>query len=114
MSYGSAILWEIPKEPPMSIPASTARQNLFPLIKQVNDDQEAVLITSNAGNAVLVSESEWENMLEMQYLLSTPANRDWLLKSIEEADRGDTKPLSLPITVESNLHSSKAKIKSHK
>ena len=53
----------------MSIPASTARQNLFPLIKQVNDDQEAVLITSNAGNAVLVSESEWENMLETFYLL---------------------------------------------
>ena len=96
----------------MSIPASTARQNLFPLIKQVNEDQEAVLITSNAGNAVLVSESEWENMLEMQYLLSTPANRDWVLKSIEQADRGETRPLTLPITINSNLHTDKAKAKS--
>jgi len=59
----------------MSIPASTARQNLFPLIKQVNEDQEAVLITSNAGNAVLVSESEWENMLETVYLLGHPESR---------------------------------------
>ena len=59
----------------MSIPASTARANLFPLIKQVNDDQEAVLITSNAGNAVLVSESEWENMLETVYLLGHPESR---------------------------------------
>ena len=31
----------------MSIPASTARANLFPLIKKVKEDQEAVLITSN-------------------------------------------------------------------
>ena len=98
----------------MSIPASTARANLFPLIKQVNDDQEAVLITSNAGNAVLVSESEWENMLEMQYLLSTPANRDWILKSIEEADRGEMRPLNLPLTIDSELHSKKAKAKSDK
>lgn len=59
----------------MSIPASRARQNLFSLIKEVNDDQEAVLITSNAGNAVLVSESEWENMLETVYLLGHPESR---------------------------------------
>lgn len=98
----------------MSIPASTARANLFPLIKQVNDDQEAVLITSNAGNAVLVSESEWENMLEMQYLLSTPANRDWIIKSIEQADRGETRPLKLPLTISGELHAEKAKAKSAK
>jgi antitoxin YefM len=65
----------------MSIPASTARQNLFPLIKQVNEDQEAVLITSNAGNAVLVSESEWENMLETVYLLGHPETR----RNLDEA-----------------------------
>lgn len=98
----------------MSIPASTARQNLFPLIKQVNEDQEAVLITSNAGNAVLVSESEWENMIEMQYLLSTPANRDWIMKSIEQADRGQTRPLSLPITIEGQLYKEKHSTKKSK
>jgi antitoxin YefM len=98
----------------MSIPASTARQNLFPLIKQVNEDQEAVLITSNAGNAVLVSESEWENMIEMQYLLSTPANRDWIMKSIEQADRGQTRPLSLPITIEGQLDKEKLSTKKSK
>ena len=103
MSHTVAILWKIPKELLMSIPASTARQNLFPLIKQVNDDHEAVLITSNAGNAVLVSESEWKNMLEIQYLLSTQANRDWLSKSINEADNGQTKLVSSPTTEEGNL-----------
>lgn len=98
----------------MSIPASTARANFFKLIEKVNDDQEAIVITSNAGNAVLVSESEWENMLEMQYLLSTPANRDWIMKSIEQADRGETRPLKLPLTMSGELHGEKAKAKSGK
>jgi antitoxin YefM len=98
----------------MSISSSTARTNLFPLIKQVNEDQKAILITSSYGNVLLVSEREWENMLEMQHLLSKPANRDWLLKSIEQADRGETRKLTLPITVNSALHGSKSKAKSRK
>ena len=92
----------------MSIPASNARANFFKLIEQVNDDQEAVLITSNAGNAVLVSESEWENMLESQYLLSTPANRDWIMKSIEQADRGLVRPLDLPLSISRDFHKPKS------
>jgi antitoxin YefM len=95
----------------MSIPASNARANFFKLIEQVNDDQEAVVITSNAGNAVLVSQSEWENMLEMQYLHSTPANRDWIMKSIEQADRGQITPLDLPLLVARDLHKPKAAAK---
>jgi antitoxin YefM len=95
----------------MSIPASNARANFFKLIEQVNDDQEPVLITSNAGNAVLVSESEWENMLETQYLLSTPANRDWIMKSIEQADRGLVTPLDLPLLISGDFHRSKVAAK---
>jgi antitoxin YefM len=95
----------------MSIPASNARANFFKLIEQVNDDQEAVLITSNAGNAVLVSESEWENMLETQYLLSTPANRDWVMKSIEQADQGLVKPLNISLAISQDLHKPKAAAK---
>jgi hypothetical protein len=53
-------------------------------------------------------------MLEMQYLLSTPANRAWLLKSMEQADRGETRSLALPLTATSDLHIEKAKKKSRK
>ena len=74
----------------MSIPASTARANLFPLIKQVNEDQEAVLITSNAGNAFLVSESEWENMLETVYLLGHPESRRNLDEARSQIARGES------------------------
>ena len=96
----------------MAITASEARATLFPLIEKVNTDMAPVIITSKSGNAVLISESEYESMLEMQYLLSTPANRAWLLKSMEQAERGQTLPLELPITTTSTLHKTKVKKKS--
>ena len=73
----------------MSIPASNARANFFKLIEQVNEDQEAVLITSNAGNAVLVSESEWENMLETLYLLGHAPSRRNLEESVAQIAAGE-------------------------
>lgn len=66
----------------MIISASNARAQLFPLIQQVNQDQAPVTITSNNGNAVLVSESEWESILETAILLRTASNRSHLEKSI--------------------------------
>ena len=81
----------------MAITASHARAQLFPLIQQVNEDMKPVVITSKAGNAVLISESEYESMIETAYLLSTPANREWLLESLAQADRGELITLKLPI-----------------
>ena len=82
----------------MAITASQARAQLFPLIEQVNEDMKPVVITSKAGNAVLISQSEYEAMIETAYLLSTPANREWLLESLAQADRGELIPLELPIS----------------
>ena len=81
----------------MSITASQARAQLFPLIEQVNEDMKPVVITSKGGNAVLISESEYESMIETAYLLSTPANREWLMDSLAQADRGETTRLEFPI-----------------
>jgi antitoxin YefM len=72
----------------MIISASKAREKLFPLIEQVNLDHDSVTITSNNGNAVLVSESEWESMLETAFLLRTAANRKRLEKSLAELEAG--------------------------
>ena len=71
-----------------AITASEARKRLFPLIEEVNQDADHVLITSRAGNAVLVSETEWEAWQETMYLLRTPANARRLLDSIAQADAG--------------------------
>ena len=56
----------------MVITASQARAELFPLIQQVNEDSEHIVISSKNGNAVLVSESEWESLLETVYLMRNP------------------------------------------
>ena len=82
----------------MVITASEARAQLFPLIEQVNNDSMPVIITSKKGNAVLVSESEWESMLETMYVLRTPANRERLAKSQAEVLTGKLYEYELPIT----------------
>lgn len=81
----------------MVITASEARSQLFPLIEQVNNDSTPVVITSKKGNAVLISESEWESIIETMHLLRTPANREHLAKSRAEVLAGDVYEYSLPI-----------------
>lgn len=72
----------------MAITASEARQRLFPLIQQVNEDQAAVEILSKNGTAFLVSEAQYRSMQETAYLLRSPANADRLLHSVAEANAG--------------------------
>jgi antitoxin YefM len=43
----------------MNLSASEARAKLFPLIEELNAGGDPVLISSKAGNAVLLSESEY-------------------------------------------------------
>ena len=63
----------------MSITASEARKQLFPLIEKVNNDRIAVEITSRRGNAVLISAEELAALEETAYLLRVPANAKRLL-----------------------------------
>jgi antitoxin YefM len=74
-----------------TITASEARKNLFPLIKQVNDDRAAIHISSRGGTAVLVSEAEWNSLQETSYLLRNPFNAQRLVESMEQFRRGDAK-----------------------
>ena len=56
----------------MAMSASEARKRLFPLIEQVNDDQEPVEIVSKAGTAFLVSADQWRSLTETAHLLRSP------------------------------------------
>lgn len=95
----------------MVITASEARSQLFPLIEQVNVDSTPIFITSKKGNAVLVSESEWEAIIETMYLLRTPANREHLAKSRAEVLSGDLFEYELPITTVSQGKKSSRAVK---
>ncbi|MGA5296956.1 type II toxin-antitoxin system Phd/YefM family antitoxin [Streptomyces koyangensis] len=72
----------------MSITESEARKALFPLIKKVDDDHEAVEIVSKHGNAVLVSAEDYAALREGSYLLRSPANARRLFKAYENALSG--------------------------
>lgn len=72
----------------MSITASEARQRLFPLIEEVNDDQVAVEIVSKKGTAYLVSADEYRSLKETVYLLQSPKNAQRLRESLAEAVAG--------------------------
>ena len=45
----------------MAMSVSEARKRLFPLIEQVNDDQEPVEIVSKADTAYLVPAEQWRS-----------------------------------------------------
>lgn len=68
--------------------ASEARRDLFPLIQRVNDDRDAVTITSKRGNAVLISLDEYESLQETAHLLRSPRNAQRLLESLEQLRAG--------------------------
>lgn len=72
----------------MSVTASEARKNLFPLIEQVNNDRMAVQITSRRGDAVLLSRAEYDSLEETAHLLRVPANAKRLIESLQQAVSG--------------------------
>lgn len=72
-----------------TIAASEARKPFFPLLGRVNDDHSVVTITSKAGNAVLISEEDYDAWQTTLYLFSTPANARRLAEAIERSEQGD-------------------------
>ncbi|WP_078345324.1 type II toxin-antitoxin system Phd/YefM family antitoxin [Mycobacteroides chelonae] len=80
----------------MTISASEARQRLFPLLEQVNNDHEPVRIASRAGDAVLMSAADYDSWQETVYLLRSPENARRLMEAVAR-DRADTSSVSTSI-----------------
>ena len=64
-----------------TLTASQARQSLFQLVKKSAKGHMPIKITSKSGDVVLVSQEDYESLLETLELLSTPG----VLRSIQEA-----------------------------
>jgi antitoxin YefM len=65
------------------------RANLAKYMDEVCDSRAPLHVTrQNARSVVLVSEEEYEGMMETLHLLRSPANAERLLRSIAEADEG--------------------------
>ncbi len=76
----------------MAISASEARQRLFPLIQQVNNDHEPVRIASRAGDAVLMSAADYDSWQETVYLLRSPENARRLMEAVARDKASRTVP----------------------
>ena len=73
-----------------TITATRARTDLFNLIKKIVKGHRQVRITTKEGTAVLLSEEEYENLLETLHLLSIPGFKDSISQADEEISRGET------------------------
>jgi antitoxin YefM len=68
---------------------STVRNNFKDYCEKASKDFEAIIVTRERGeNVVLISESEYNNLLENLYIRSDPDYYNELLRSIEQLKKG--------------------------
>jgi antitoxin YefM len=68
---------------------SDLHNNLASYMDAVCDDRAPLFVTrQNARSVVLMSEEDYEALMETVHLLRSPANATRLLRSIKEADEG--------------------------
>ncbi|MES9833446.1 MAG: type II toxin-antitoxin system Phd/YefM family antitoxin [Candidatus Thiodiazotropha sp. DIVDIV] len=56
--------------------ATEARSKLYTLIDETSETHQPIVITGKRGNAVLVSEEDWNSIAETLHLLSVPGMRE--------------------------------------
>lgn len=66
-----------------TITATNARSNMFQLLKETIKKHFPIRISSKEGSAILISEEDYESLIETAELLSEPG----LKKSIQKADQ---------------------------
>jgi antitoxin YefM len=72
------------------------RANLASYMDEVCDSRTPLFVTrQNARSVVILSEDEYEGILETLHLLRSPANAERLLRSIATANSGDVSPHEL-------------------
>ena len=64
--------------------ATEARSKLYSPIDETTDTHQPVLITGKRGNAVLVSEEDWNAISETLHLLSVPGMRESIKEGLKE------------------------------
>ncbi len=70
---------------------SEARQNFKSLLDSVQDDQDCtVIVRRGAEDAVVMSKSYYDSLMETVYLFKSPANARHLMEAIAEYQGGQT------------------------
>ena len=71
--------------------SSDLRKNLADVLDSVTRDHEPVIVTRERGKpaAIILSLEDFASYEETRHLMSSPANAERLLKSIEELEKGE-------------------------
>ncbi|QEN06254.1 type II toxin-antitoxin system Phd/YefM family antitoxin [Thiospirochaeta perfilievii] len=72
---------------------TTARKDLYKIVKSVNETHEPVFITGKNSSAILIGEEDWRSIQETLLLTSIPGMRE----SIIEGMNTDTDELSVDL-----------------
>ncbi len=67
----------------ITLTTTSVRSNLFQIIKKVIKGRVPTRVSSKDGNVIIISEEDYESLLETAELLATPG----LVKSIKKADK---------------------------
>ncbi len=64
--------------------ATEARSRLYSLIDETKETHQPIVITGKRANAVLVSEEDWNSIVETLHLLSIPGMRESIIEGMKE------------------------------
>ena len=73
--------------------ATEARSRLYSLIDETAETHEPIVITGKRGNAVLLSENDWNAIRETLHLLSVPGMRESIKEGLAEPAESCSKEL---------------------
>ena len=66
----------------LNINVTNFRKNIFGILEQTIKFNETVNITTKEGNAVILSEEEYNSMMETLYLYSMPATKEKIVEGL--------------------------------
>jgi len=74
----------------VKIAATKARSEFFTLLKKSIKEHEPIGVHTKDGDAILISEEDYESLLETLELLSTPGLAKSITKARKEIEQGET------------------------
>lgn len=66
-----------------SINVTNAREKLYSLIDETTVEHEPIQILGKRGNAILVSEKDWNAIQETLYLMGIPGMKESIIEGME-------------------------------